>query len=286
MSKSNRSERSALIIPFIFALLITLILSYQFGRDSGLLETEPHEHSNAYTHRTDKDIQSICIAKPTIVDAVECATKQKNQTDYANQEHRADHYLTAQRSMARYAWWMIIVTFGTLLTAAAGIYYLRNTLLETRRLGQFQTRAYLSIAMDKYNILDCCNITAKWSIKNSGQTPARKVRFKQCIVVEPEPFDERFHICEFSETASVFEMGASSERCQEIDTRIKNPETKDIKDSEMSEIFTKERSFWACFYVEYEDVFGVSYYTKSRYRLIMHRGNWEMVTTPNGNEAT
>jgi len=174
MSGSNWSERTAPIaLGAIFAALI-VFSSYQFGRDSGLLETEPHQHSNAYNDRSDEQIKGDCIASATVESAIKCVTEQKNRTNQANQEHRTNHDLTAQRAMAKYAWWMIVVTFGTLLTAAAGIYYLRDTLKETRRIGETQTRAYVhakdaEIKSTYDGTFDKIILT----VENVGETPAK-----------------------------------------------------------------------------------------------------------------
>lgn len=172
MSKSERNERLAFVTLVGAISVIILLLSYQFGREAGRLETEPHEHASAYKDRTDEDIEIVCLSRDTIEAAIKCATQQKNQSYKANEEHRANHDLTAQRAMARYAWWMVFIAFASLLAAIGGIYYLRKTLFETRRIGQAEVRAYLSIVIGSYSISGN-DIRFTVGVTNNGQSPSR-----------------------------------------------------------------------------------------------------------------
>lgn len=269
MSGSNRSERFALIAIVITCFL--LVLSYQFGRDTGLLETEPHEHSNAYTDRTDKESKGICLTKSTVISAIDCMTNQKNQNHKANDEHRASHDLTAQRSMARYAWWMIIITFGTLLTTGAGIYYLRNTLIETRKIGQAQSRAYVAISEFKVSV-SSAKIHIVCEIGNLGQTPSRKTEIRVHLVEKgdkslPEKVLAIGNI--FPNTPFYFEISDSNEEIN------------------IADIISGQTKLQINSLLDYEDVFGNSWHTKQTTNLVRNdNGGWGFSTSIDGNEAT
>lgn len=82
--------------------------------------------------------------------------------------------LHAQENMALWAMWLFVATLGTIATAGVGIFYVRQTLMETRRLGQAEIRAYLSCEGGEYSAeesrMQCCAI-----VKNYGQSPATSI---------------------------------------------------------------------------------------------------------------
>ena len=78
---------------------------------------------------------------------------------------------------AREAFWaplMFWASIGTVGAAVIGVFYVRTTLLEIRRIGRAETKAYLSIEGDGYIAVQGC-ITIKFKIANCGNSPAREV---------------------------------------------------------------------------------------------------------------
>jgi hypothetical protein len=83
--------------------------------------------------------------------------------------------------LAIYTWWLAVLTGGLVLTAVGQGYFLlradRTTRLlvsETRRIGEAQTRAYVSIKAAGVNfMLEMSVPTVSFVASNSGQSPAR-----------------------------------------------------------------------------------------------------------------
>ena len=62
----------------------------------------------------------------------------------SRKEKRSEQDLNAQQEMADWTESMLWASMAALFLTLIGIYYVRNTLLETRRIGEAQARAYLS----------------------------------------------------------------------------------------------------------------------------------------------
>ena len=104
----------------------------------------------------------------------------------AEAEKKARTYdLVAQQDMAKWAFVLMLMT-------GVGIYFLRETLvetrkvtLETRRIGEAQTRGYFSVIKAEYELPENTEITATTdphrkqkiiiTVQNSGQSPGRKI---------------------------------------------------------------------------------------------------------------
>lgn len=96
------------------------------------------------------------------------------QADTSKNEERELRDLKAQESMAFWAAAMFWATIGTVVVAGIGLIYIRKTLLETRRIGQAETRAYLSIKSGKYDAAGGW-LWLEVEIENFGNSPARNV---------------------------------------------------------------------------------------------------------------
>lgn len=184
MSDSNRGRFPAVVTAIFVAVLVGLVLKTTWELSSSNTEyrLEAEQISKGYADRTPELIQSTCVmgdvgAYAKCVDEIVKA---------ANEAQTAQRDLAAQRSMALWAAAMFWATFGTVVVAAIGIYYVRNTLLESRRIGQAQVRAYL--ADDGFNVSwanaddgrpTVENIEAIW--KNTGLSPALSCGLKLII---------------------------------------------------------------------------------------------------------
>ncbi|QDC02155.1 hypothetical protein FGU64_17900 [Mesorhizobium sp. 8] len=131
-----------------------------------------NQQASQYTGNVQDRITNTCADfTPSVY--VECASQIIRSTEETT---AAQYGLAAQRSMVLWAAAMFWATVGTAFIAAIGIYYVRNTLLETRRIGQAQVRAYLGDDSAKFEWDDSTkrprvsNIEVSW--KNFGQSPA------------------------------------------------------------------------------------------------------------------
>lgn len=104
-------------------------------------------------------------------------------------EWRDERDLQAQRDMAQWAFWLLIVSSGTLATAIAGVILLKQTLDEAHAANKGfadaarrQSRAYMAIesvsagfAVDEPGA-GMITLRIAVNMRNCGQTPARRVR--------------------------------------------------------------------------------------------------------------
>lgn len=91
---------------------------------------------------------------------------------WPGETERNQRNLEAQEDTARWALWMMLVSSaGTILSAFAFIALLRQITL-TRRIGQAELRAYLSIEQVVFGFNEIGEFIMRVSYKNVGQTPA------------------------------------------------------------------------------------------------------------------
>jgi hypothetical protein len=109
-----------------------------------------------------------------IANALEAANNKKQPPE---EENRANRDLAAQESVANWAPAVFWVAVVELIVTAVGVGLIYKTITETRRIGQAQVRAYVSIKSVQVNFVDIAeNMThAAVSVvaENSGQSPAR-----------------------------------------------------------------------------------------------------------------
>lgn len=110
-----------------------------------------------------------------------------------------EYDLIAQRSMSAAAWWMVIVTGIATLIGGVSLGLIALTLREARRsadaaidavdasrqavvatreVGQAQVRAYLIVKSASLTYESNGNVTIRYTLYNSGQTPARRVELR------------------------------------------------------------------------------------------------------------
>ena len=134
-----------------------------------------------------------CLAKATIEEAVECSYRARSAT---TEQQQSAYDLNAQREMSNWAestmWATWLVGSATVIVAALGAWWVRDTLVETRnavkaandavaetrRIGEAQVRAYLSVTAAPIPAIPYADTvqTFEIEIKNNGQSAARNVR--------------------------------------------------------------------------------------------------------------
>jgi len=124
-------------------------------------------------------VQSLDRIEATIRDlvAAERASQAQGSTDNETRD------IEAQEGMAFWAQAMFWATIGTIFVAAIGVGYVRNTVLENRRIGQAQVRAYLSCKSATY-MAGKDGLTITPIIVNDGESPALKTWFTAYIDVQ------------------------------------------------------------------------------------------------------
>ena len=110
----------------------------------------------------------------------------RDQIESAREPSRAEEDVQAQKQMARWALWMLVVTgavgFGTITVAFLGVHWVKETLvvtreamLDTRKIGKAQVRAYLTCSGAEFGI-DRTWLQCHATIKNSGNSHATAVK--------------------------------------------------------------------------------------------------------------
>ena len=189
MSRSEKYGQLTLLVLALAAFFGILAVVY------GLVLETYGERRELHTKYQDQAKTQQKIAADHMADAcfgivgpafVKCVSDQMERYE-ANRPADAD--LRAQQDMALWALWMFIASCSTVLVTGVGIYYVRETLeasrsavraaddavAETRRIGEAQVRAYLSIESVSIAVdPDAGNIKLSMDINNAGQSPARK----------------------------------------------------------------------------------------------------------------
>jgi hypothetical protein len=122
-------------------------------------------------------IERACVGMDRAA-LIECI---QDAIESAREDQRSEYDLAAQEQMAKWAWWLLLTSIGTVLTAGVGIYYVRESLIDSRRIGQAQVRAYITIEKMKV-VPRIVGQKIDWRIVihiyNCGQSPAREILVK------------------------------------------------------------------------------------------------------------
>lgn len=128
-------------------------------------------------------IERITSELVGIKGAIRDLQAEENAADRAADKEGKKRDLDAQEAMAFWAKWMFWATVCTVIVGIGGIVYVRLALLETRRLGQTEIRAYLTITDMTVQIDDLqppAKMFApsfKFKVRNTGNSPARNIRY-------------------------------------------------------------------------------------------------------------
>jgi hypothetical protein len=168
---------------------------------------ERHEAEYAARDASQQHYQE-CVAKSSVEEALECYQR----ADTASRdEQRAEKDLNAQREMADWAegmlWATLFVGFLTISITGLGVYWVRETLVETRKavkaaddavsvtreIGEAQVRAYLSVTGGSFSVrLGSAHYHIK--IKNVGQSPARNVAVRCTLDLAGRPGPNKYYV--------------------------------------------------------------------------------------------
>ncbi|MEL7730368.1 hypothetical protein AAG612_12595 [Citromicrobium bathyomarinum] len=131
MSDSDRGDGTedvgrgfAFLVTIVLCCLITAVLTYAWiNNASGDRERAAHYQSEAKHNQ-----ETICIGRTGSLLA-ECLEKQRAA---AREAYQAEQDLNAQRNMAIWAMWMVVVSIITAGVTVWALVYVRGTLLATR----------------------------------------------------------------------------------------------------------------------------------------------------------
>jgi hypothetical protein len=141
--------------------------------------TKDYQTSQTYSE-AQREFERRCVGLEGD-EIFDCLSK---QIQTAREPARSEEEVQAQKEMARWAWWMLLVTggigFGTIAVAFAGVHWVRETLMATTRLGEMQLRAYLVVEEASATFIRnsrnaIAGVEIKVIVKNGGSTPAINV---------------------------------------------------------------------------------------------------------------
>lgn len=161
-------------------LVLVALVSFSYARLKGYESADKYHEADHAAHAERESQYNRCIMLPSVEEVRECY---KNPAETSRSEERAQQDLNAQREMANWAEGMLWASLASVFATLVGIVYVRKTLIETRRIGQAQVRAYLSCKAADYGIEDDwfqCTVV----IANSGQSPALDVRLSAGIATK------------------------------------------------------------------------------------------------------
>jgi hypothetical protein len=177
MSQRQHSTLDWIVRWFFAAVLICFFSAFIWSIAASHTEDQLSRkaYSDKHAEEASNQIKSACIIGGSV--SAKCV---EEIIESAREARRDESDLVAQRGMERWAFWMCIAAVVTLTATFVGVYYVRNTLLETRRIGQAQVRAYLtedgivfkwSGTSDISHPSIVSDISTSWF--NTGQSPAR-----------------------------------------------------------------------------------------------------------------
>lgn len=183
-------------------------------------------------------------------------------------EWREEQDLNAQRQMAQWAFWMLVVSSLGVVVGATGLWFLKGTLdearnmtSETRKIGQNQTRAYVDVVNAKVIQFEAGKpFMADLEIHNTGQTPAR-IKGAATTVYFPEwPRRDNTEL-DFPKPKlwTNFSLGAQRNLVMKPNSR---PNVLSVR--QVADIKAETLAVIVAVTVEYEDVFGRSHVAKVR----------------------
>ena len=184
MLKRGRGRYFSVVTAAFIVVLVVLftVIVWDLAASNAEYRQSAENQAKEYADRAHERIAGTCIdlVQPAYAECV----RQIIAATYEAQT--AQHDLAAQRSMALWAAAMFWATLATVVVGAIGIYYVRNTLLEARRIGQAETRAYLVLCSPE--IFHATSTFAfRPIIRNTGSSPARNVALVVELIAKPTP---------------------------------------------------------------------------------------------------
>jgi len=169
--------KSIKILLLLFAIVfavgasVTAYISLQSYMVEHLNERD--DVSNYDEPTIKRDLESCLKREPTGFVKLFYCVVEAARGDEISKKDKYD--LKAQQEMAEWAYGMFLATIFTILVGIIGVVFVWLTLLETRKVGQAQTRAYFGINTYKpyfWNIYPKVGCSIHINLKNTGTTPA------------------------------------------------------------------------------------------------------------------
>lgn len=174
------------------SLLLMLFVGYGMGLSGGFYDAQRDEYSAQIEHETQERIDDCFARTQPPAKAHECV---ENAVTASRESQQSEQDLNAQRKMADWAWWLVVITLAQTPLTLGGLILLLQTIWqgqEAIRLQKAETRPWLSFAelkIKRLNVQQLSN-SPDWvvtpvmemQVVNSGNAPAVDVRvFTQAV---------------------------------------------------------------------------------------------------------
>lgn len=164
--------------------LMILSFGYVLGSSGGYYDAQADGYSAQIGKATDSQIEG-CFGQPdtTILTARQCVEQAVRSS---REDKRDEQDLSAQRQMAKWAFWLLLVTASQMPLSALGLYLLLRTiwqgqdaLTHARETTAIEMRPWIDFTIDVWKI-DKSEEGFRFSftvkLRNLGKTPALRVR--------------------------------------------------------------------------------------------------------------
>ena len=166
MSDGNWRGPAAYLILFVVLVPIAALVSWQLG--SIHVQRLENEYRAAYYEQYAEDrVARECagLAGPPLIKCVH------EEIESAREHERSERDIDAQMQMAKWAFWLLILSVFTVIVTGLGVVFVWQNLEEDRKANKAGLRAYVGIdAVKLVGWPSAPEVTI--TFKNYGQTPA------------------------------------------------------------------------------------------------------------------
>lgn len=155
-----------------FAMLV-LVATWNLSANYSLQTNRADNFSQEYENNSKKRVELEC-SNYELSEMKRCVSK---IIEASRNSQRSEYNLTAQENLAEISFWMLVVTFAMFVATVIGVIFVWRTLVETRKIGQAQTRAYLVFENGNFQLHHGV-FTAEIFLKNVGNSPSKDLKYE------------------------------------------------------------------------------------------------------------
>jgi hypothetical protein len=280
-NRESRSNRRSIItcigiICLVSIALIVILLDPEKPNpsgDSGYQEKDPEYYpggSECYPSNLMRTAGREGAEKA--IACAEAAEQHRLSTNDLIQQRRsanaADAITVLTYEQARVSKWALVFSVLTFAAAAAAAVYARSAIRATRKIGQAQVRAYITVeGVPDIKRIEAGRPIADLSVRNTGQSPAYSVSFLHTLFVDDFPHvaqDDDLIEAEPGDVPPNVTIAASTTITTKVDG-----EPIALADIDLILNDGAVRALYLCCIVTYKDVFDDPHVTKVLSHLVI-----------------
>lgn len=189
MSGGDWSVRDTIIVGLfgLFAVVVLAGAIFATGYSKAAHRIEAQNYASQYPADTNERIaacptESVVALRKCIEEVVASA----------REDQRSEQDLNAQRDMAEWAWWLLVISFATLIVSGFGLLALLKTINQGQEANDIARTAFIgelrpwvdvevvSVSMSAKS--DTFELDVDFKVTNRGKTPALKVETRARII--------------------------------------------------------------------------------------------------------